>query len=184
MNGKQAKGVSIRVSGHVMNTEAKPLEGVKVEIWQACQAGSYNHPKDTNPAPRDPNFEYYSSIRTDSNGYYSFKTIIPGPYPADDHWMRPPHIHYKVSHEGHKPFITQLYFDGNSFLNQEISVVGGKSVTGKVINHLNELDLMLNKIPEASRPRLIVPFLQGDMMPEPNGVFNICLKEAANTALT
>ena len=37
----------------------------------------------------------------------------PGSYPVDDQgWIRPPHIHFKVSRRGYQELITQMYFAG------------------------------------------------------------------------
>ncbi|MEI6790565.1 MAG: protocatechuate 3,4-dioxygenase [Myxococcaceae bacterium] len=184
VHGKKALGVEVYLLGRILDTHGMPLAHAEVEIWQACQAGSYNHPRDTNPAPRDPNFEYYARTVTDASGNYLFKTIIPGPYPADDTWMRPSHIHFKVSSSAaSRPFITQLYFDGNSFPNQVLSVVRGKQITGLVLNKLNELDLMLREVSEPGHSKLIVPFSKTEGFDAPVGLFNIYLNTQTNSEL-
>ena len=176
VEGKTARGIQVLVQGHIAHVSGSPIEGALVEIWQACQNGSYNHPGDSNPAPRDPNFQYYGRTLTDKNGSYSFRTIIPGPYPASDQWMRPSHIHFKISHKQHRPFITQLYFDGHSFKDQVISTVGGQDVTGHALNKLNELDLMLRQTPKHNRHALIVPFYETAESDIPVGTFNLYLE--------
>ena len=178
VDDKTALGVQVVVHGRVEHVSGTPIQGALVEIWQACQNGSYNHPLDNNPAPRDPHFQYYGRVLTDQSGYYAFRTIVPGPYPADDTWIRPSHIHFKISHGHHKPFITQLYFDGNSFQNQVLSMLGDKEITGQVLNKLNELDLMLRQTPENKRHFLIVPFHEADGFDVlPVGTFNIYLED-------
>src|SRR3989338_3547246 len=64
IGGHEALGQKVYILGQVKDTNGDPIVGAKVEIWQACAAGSYNHPRDANPAPRDPNFEYYASVLT------------------------------------------------------------------------------------------------------------------------
>ena len=50
---------------------------------------------------------------TGDDGRYGFKTIKPGSYPAGEGgWVRPPHIHFKVSRRGYHELITQMYFAG------------------------------------------------------------------------
>ena len=49
-------GERIIVSGHVYDTEGKPLRDTLVEIWQANAAGRYDHKWDRWAAPLDPNF--------------------------------------------------------------------------------------------------------------------------------
>ena len=63
-------------------------------------------------------------MKTNSKGEYSYKTIIPGAYKASRNWVRPPHIHYKVSLRGYEELITQLYFK-NHWLNQKDSILNG-----------------------------------------------------------
>lgn len=114
-----ALGEVIWVGGVVRNQHCEPVEGVLVEIWQACATGKYNHPQDTNPARLDPNFQYWGKAITDDKGQYVFKTILPGAYPADIGWTRPPHIHYKVTKLGYLEMITQLYFAGNALNSRD-----------------------------------------------------------------
>lgn len=96
----RAAGQVIYVMGRVMNVQAQPVKGAKVELWQANAHGRYTHPSDTNPAPLDPNFEGFAIQDTDAEGRYRFKTVKPGAYPAAGNWMRPPHLHFEVM--GHR----------------------------------------------------------------------------------
>jgi len=107
----KAQGPSLRLTGRVLNLKGQPVAGAQVEIWQANTAGRYTHPGDRNPAPLDPNFEGYGVVITDSKGEYSFKTVKPGPYPAEEGWMRPPHIHFQVTAQANR-LVTQMYFPG------------------------------------------------------------------------
>jgi protocatechuate 3,4-dioxygenase beta subunit len=108
-----ARGQVCFVGGVVQDEFCKPIKGALVEIWQACDSGKYNHPSDPNPARLDPNFQYWGQAITDKDGRYSFKTIIPGAYPATSNWMRPPHIHFKVHLRGFEELTTQMYWKGH-----------------------------------------------------------------------
>ena len=121
---KKATGEEIVVKGVIQDQFCKPIENAVVEVWQACQTGRYNHPSDTSTAKLDPHFQYYALMKTNSKGEYSYKTIIPGAYKASRNWIRPPHIHYKVSLRGYEELITQLYFK-NHWLNQKDSILNG-----------------------------------------------------------
>ena len=108
----RAKGQVIHLMGRVLNIHGNPVEGARVEIWQANAQGRYTHPDDSNPAPLDPNFQGYGVQVTDKQGRYRFKTIKPGAYPtAVEGWTRPPHIHFDVTGRTNQ-FVTQMYFDG------------------------------------------------------------------------
>jgi len=105
----RAEGQVIHVMGRVVNLAGQPVQGARVEIWQANTHGRYNHPSDTNPAPLDPHFEGFAVLTTDEEGRYRFKTIKPGAYPASADRMRPPHIHFEVTGKSNR-LVTQMYF--------------------------------------------------------------------------
>ncbi len=106
-----AEGQVLHVMGRVLNRQGKPIEGARVEIWQANKYGRYTHPSDQNPAPLDPNFEGYGVQVTDAEGRYHFRTIKPGAYPTGPNSMRPPHIHFEVTGRVVR-LVTQMYFAG------------------------------------------------------------------------
>jgi protocatechuate 3,4-dioxygenase beta subunit len=82
-------GERIILSGHVYDTEGKPLRDTLVEIWQA-----------------------------DAAGRYRFTTIKPGPYPWGNHhnaW-RPAHIHFSLLGRAFaQRLVTQMYSPGDPF---------------------------------------------------------------------
>jgi protocatechuate 3,4-dioxygenase, beta subunit len=153
---QQAAGKVVVVEGIVSDQLCNPVSGVLVEIWQACESGRYNHPSDPNTAPLDPNFQYWGKAVTGADGKYRFRTIIPGAYPAADDWMRPPHIHFKVSRKGYRELITQMYFAGEA---------------------LNDRDLILQDLPPQERKEVVVLFVQKFTEPHPIGQFNIKIEK-------
>lgn len=120
-----AKGERVLVTGQVMDTDCKPISGARVEIWQACATGRYNHAADRNRLALDPNFQYWGHMVTDATGKYTFRTIIPGYYPLDPRFVgiaptdagqyRPPHIHFRVHAPRFLSITTQMYFDPKSY---------------------------------------------------------------------
>ena len=135
-----AKGQLLGIVGKVIDSSCRPVQGALVEIWQACASGRYNHPGDTSGNELDPDFQYWGRAETDEAGNYSFKTILPGHYRADVDWIRPPHIHYKISALGFHEMTTQLYFEGNPY---------------------NERDHVLKGVPPAERSKVVVPLVDG-----------------------
>jgi protocatechuate 3,4-dioxygenase beta subunit len=109
-----ARGKIIIIRGRVLDTEGKPIEDATVDLWQANAAGRYRHPHDPNKAPLDPNFQGWAIVPSGRDGGFRFKTVYPGAYPASDTWMRPPHIHFKISKRGYVELVTQMYFPGES----------------------------------------------------------------------
>lgn len=155
----RALGQIVWVRGQVLDPQCKPIEGANVELWQACASGRYQHARDPNPAPLDPNFRYWAETFTDAEGRYAFKTIIPGAYPAAEDWTRPPHLHFRISRLGYRELVTQMYFKGDA---------------------LNDSDLILKAIPKLERDSVIVEFTPAGPEHEEGvlaGEFTITLQE-------
>jgi protocatechuate 3,4-dioxygenase beta subunit len=111
-------GERIIVSGHVYDTEGKPLRDTLVEVWQANAAGRYAHKWDRWAAPLDPNFTGAGRCLTDTDGRYEFTTIRPGPYPWGNHYnaWRPAHIHFSLLGRAFaQRLVTQMYFPDDPF---------------------------------------------------------------------
>jgi protocatechuate 3,4-dioxygenase beta subunit len=100
-----ATGDILNLSGVVIDTDGVEQKGVTIEIWQTDPEGRYRHPGDSSPGERDPNFQYWGSTTTGTDGTYFFKTVIPGAYHP-----RPAHIHYKVYKDGKRILTSQIYF--------------------------------------------------------------------------
>jgi len=114
-----ALGQHVIISGEILDTTGQAISGVSVDLWQANAAGRYRHPHDTNPAPLDNNFQGRGLVLSDTEGRFTFKTVIPGAYPVSQQWIRPPHLHFKISKKGYFELITQMYFDGMPLNNQD-----------------------------------------------------------------
>lgn len=148
-----AKGEIVIVRGVVHDQNQKPIKNAKVEIWQACHSGRYDHPSDPNTsAPMDKNFQYWGVANTNEFGEYAFRTIRPGSYPAGDGWVRPPHIHFKIAAWGYHELITQMYFADET---------------------LNTTDLLLQKLNKKDQEKLVIRFYTQENSKHPVGHFNI-----------
>ena len=119
---KSPIGQKIIIKGKVINRSGNPLKGIIIEIWQANAAGKYRDKNDTHDAAIDPNFLGYGATKTNSNGDYKFKTILPGAYPWGNHknaW-RPKHIHFSIINENiSNRLCTQMYFPNDFLLNYD-----------------------------------------------------------------
>ena len=147
----RAKGQVVYVTGKVLDAGCQPVENANVEIWQACASGKYNNPRDPSTQPLDPHFKYWAETFTNAKGEYSFKTIIPGSYAADVDWIRPPHIHFKISRLGYHDLITQMYFKGEKY---------------------NATDLILQNVAASERDSVIVDFKPSPMDLEPGSLID------------
>lgn len=124
---KSAKGDVLYLTGVVSNENGNPENDVIIEIWQTDANGLYRHPKDKSEGTRDPFFQYYGRAKTDKEGKYSFKTIIPGKYEP-----RPSHIHFKV------------WVDEKVVLTSQLYIMTGKNNSSNV-NELLKLNVTKNK---------------------------------------
>jgi protocatechuate 3,4-dioxygenase beta subunit len=115
VEGKQAIGQLIHLSGRILDEDGRGVPNAIVEMWQANAAGRYFNPLDARDAPLDPNFIGNGRCLTDTEGHYGFFTIKPGAYPVPDsnRWWRPPHIHFSVlGPSSLSRLVTQMYFPG------------------------------------------------------------------------
>lgn len=122
-----ASGQHIVVGGHVTDIHGNAVENTLLDIWQADANGRYRHPRDSNKARLDQNFQGWAVIQTDDKGSFRFKTVMPGAYPASGTWIRPPHIHLKIFKPGYLPLTTQMYFPDQE-LNKKDLLLSRKSV--------------------------------------------------------
>ncbi|SMP73307.1 protocatechuate 3,4-dioxygenase beta subunit [Neorhodopirellula lusitana] len=106
-----AVGQITHLTGCVLTPAGTPVKNATVEIWQCDANAVYLHTRDSNrkKPQQDANFQGYGKFETSKDGGYRFRTIKPVPYPG-----RPaPHIHIKVSQNGHEVLTTQLCIRGH-----------------------------------------------------------------------
>lgn len=151
-NGGRPTGQITHLSGRILDASGKPINGARVEIWQANAFGRYLHPRDTRNAPLDPNFQGYGQMTTGVDGRYRFRTIKPVPYS-----FRTPHIHFAVSGSGYRRLITQMYVAGEA-----------RNASDRLLNRIGDADL---------RAALIVPFTPSPAVESESlsGTFDIVL---------
>ncbi len=117
--GESAIGPRIIVHGRVIDERGHGVAGALVEFWQANAGGRYRHKNEGYLAALDPNFGGCGRSITDEQGYYSFRTVRPGPYPwpnGVNDW-RPAHIHFSIFGHGFaQRLITQMYFEGDPLI--------------------------------------------------------------------
>lgn len=99
-----AQGSVIDIAGRVLTESGRPLRGATLDLWQANSFGRYDHPADPAQAPLDPAFQGAALLRTDRDGRFRFRTVLPGPY-----GNRARHIHFDVSGRRRR-LVTQMFF--------------------------------------------------------------------------
>lgn len=115
--------------GNVSSVTGEVLAGANVEWWQDDADGLYSN--FDSPAPA---FNLRGQFKTDENGNFTAKAIVPIPYQiptagptgvftraAGYHPYRPAHIHIKFTAPGHEPLITQVFFEGDQWLETDVA---------------------------------------------------------------
>ena len=127
-DGNTAQGQHILLTGRVLEKGGAPTRNMVIEIWQADARGIFRHPLDPRSAEADPGFWNWGRARTDKDGWYKLRTVLPGVYES-----RARHINAMVLGIGlTRRLVTTVFFDTPAN------------------------DPVLNCVPEARR-RLLVP---------------------------
>ncbi len=108
---EKLKGSRILVKGKVYTDDCQtPLKDALVEIWHCDTEGNYDN--------ESTKYLHRAAWKSDRNGAYSFRTIIPGKY-LNGGAFRPSHIHFRVTAEGHKELVSQIYFKGDPHIEAD-----------------------------------------------------------------
>lgn len=85
-----------------------PLAGARIEFWHADPSGAYDN-------SNGGNGRYRGHVITDEGGNWALQTLMPGHY-KNGTTFRPAHIHVKVFTGDTELLTTQLYFEGDRYL--------------------------------------------------------------------
>lgn len=131
-------------SGTVTDVEGNPLANTKVDIWQADANGEYSGFAEGIPADN-----LRAVLFTDENGKFEVQTIVPGDYSIptggptgkflnwiDSHPFRPAHLHLLFKPQNGDNLISQVFFEGNQYLDNDVA----NGVRGTLITKLEKHD--------------------------------------------
>jgi protocatechuate 3,4-dioxygenase beta subunit len=150
------------VRGRVLSPDGSPISNARLEVWQSDAEGFYDL-----QMPDVQGTALRGVFHTDSEGQYVFRTIKPACYPIPNdgpvgqmlgamgrHPYRPAHIHFIISADGYKSVTTELFADGDPYLDSD-AVFGVREslVIPFVENHSEE---------QANRLGLSAPFFLVD----------------------
>ena len=108
--GKQARGQHILLTGRVVEEGNRPILNAILEIWQPDANGVFRHPLDPRVHQADPGFYGWGRARTDVEGRYSFRTVMPGPSHSD-RGPRCPHVNLMLLAIGlTRRLVTTVFF--------------------------------------------------------------------------
>lgn len=138
------KGHPCFVQGRVMAGGA-PVANATIDAWQADGEGFYDVQDEKWSANE---MALRAIFRTDAEGRFAFKTVLPASYPIPTdgpvgellratarHPMRPAHIHFMVVAPGHETLVTQMYVEGDPYLESDAVFGVRSSCIGQYIRH-------------------------------------------------
>ena len=110
-----SSGIPMNLKGTIFKEDGiTPVKKAFVEIWQCDENEYYDNSSDE--------YLFRGALNADKGGKYEFNTIVPVPYkanPNDDSSWRPAHIHMRVSVPDQQDLITQIYFQGDKYIETD-----------------------------------------------------------------
>jgi hydroxyquinol 1,2-dioxygenase len=116
------------VSGRVLAADGTPLPDTELDVWQCSEDGFY----DVQQPDVQPPGNGRGLFRTDGEGRYWFRTVVPSHYPIPTdgpvgclleatarHPYRPAHIHFIASAEHHLPVTTHAFVAGSPYVDSD-----------------------------------------------------------------
>lgn len=137
---KDREGVIILANGVVRDTLGNPLPGALVDTWQADGTGMYPIQE-----PGQNPMDLRGRFTTDEKGRYYYTTVMPKSYtvPYDGpvgkllragerHSWRSKHLHYIIGAPRMRSIITELFFEGDEYIDSDAVFGVRRSLIGKV----------------------------------------------------
>jgi hydroxyquinol 1,2-dioxygenase len=120
-------GEPVVVSGRVLAPDGMPIPNATLDVWQSDAEGHYDL-----QMPDLDGTALRAIFHTDADGSFFFRTIKPAFYPIPydgpvgqmliatrRHPYRPAHIHFIVSAEGYQSVTTELFAEGDPYLDSD-----------------------------------------------------------------
>lgn len=139
-------GTPLFVTAQVKDIEGNPVADAEVDVWNTSAEGLYEN-QDLTQA--DMNLR--GKFRTDNNGRINFRTVKPAAYPVPVNGpvgdllkvqgranMRPAHMHFLVYRPGYKTHISQVYVNGDPYLDTDAQFGVTRALIGDYIHHEDE----------------------------------------------
>ncbi len=122
-DGSDESAETMILTGQVTDENGQPVANAVVDIWHADTKGAYSYFDQS-----QSEYNLRRRIRTDENGRYTARSIIPSGYgcPPEGstqallnllgrHGNRPAHIHFFISKPGFKHLTTQINLAGDEY---------------------------------------------------------------------
>ncbi|WP_370935470.1 dioxygenase [Amycolatopsis sp. cg13] len=121
-------GTPCVITGTVRAVDGTPLPNASVDIWQCTEDGFY----DVQQPDVQPPGNGRGRFRTDENGKFWFRTVVPSHYPIPTdgpvgrllnttgrHPYRPAHVHVIAEAAGHESLTTHMFVADSPYLDSD-----------------------------------------------------------------
>jgi catechol 1,2-dioxygenase len=138
-------GEPLVFSGTVRSVDGSPLAGATLDVWQANGVGEYSH-----FSPDVPEYNLRGRLTTDAEGRFELETVVPHPYEVPKAGAtgvllaalgrpayRPGHIHFILSHENARTLTTQIYFEGDPWIDCDVVGAVKEPLITKLEHHVD-----------------------------------------------
>ncbi|WP_299588125.1 intradiol ring-cleavage dioxygenase [uncultured Tateyamaria sp.] len=122
------KGAPMLIKGRILDTDGVPIDGVKIDVWQANDEGFY----DVQQKGIQPDFNLRGVFRTGADGAYHFRGVKPRNYPIPEdgpvgqlmnalgrHCWRPAHLHYILEADGFETLTTHIFDPDDEYIHSD-----------------------------------------------------------------
>jgi hydroxyquinol 1,2-dioxygenase len=138
-------GTTMFVTGRVIDQYGAPVAGAQVDTWHSDGEGFYDVQQSdklhNKPAMR-------ALLTTDDDGRFWYRSIAPRYYPvptdgpcgeilraANRAPIRPQHVHFWFTAEGHRPLITQLFWRDDQYIGRDAVLADQDSLMADFERH-------------------------------------------------
>jgi hydroxyquinol 1,2-dioxygenase len=155
-------GEPVVVSGRVLSSNGKPIPNAALDVWQSDAEGHYDL-----QMPGLKGTALRGIFHADAEGRFVFRTIKPSLYPipydgpvgqmliaTGRHPYRPAHIHFIVSAPGYESVTTELFVEGDPYLDSDAVFGVRESLVVPFVRHASP--------DEAARLNVPAPFYTVD----------------------
>ncbi|MEM8796377.1 MAG: intradiol ring-cleavage dioxygenase [Pseudomonadota bacterium] len=143
---RDEKGEPMVVQGTVKDIDGNPVQGARLDIWQANDDGFY----DVQQKGIQPDFNLRGVFESQEDGSYWFRGVKPKYYPIPHDGPvgqllaglgrdpnRPAHIHYIITADGYEEVITHIFDPDDPYINSD-AVFGVKESLLGTFNRVDD----------------------------------------------
>lgn len=153
--GCDKSDLPILLQGKVLAENGSPVAGAEIDLWQTDEDGLYDVQYEDMKE-----YSYRCKTQALADGRFKFKTILPKGYvapmdgPAGEFLLaasrniwRPGHFHFRFRAEGYRTLVTELFFEGDEHLADDVAFGVRESLVVDPVRHDDPADIEAEGMP-------------------------------------